>query len=194
MNRYYKNEKGVALLIVLVVIIMVTGMMAMVLNISGTERNMAANNQRTTESFFAAGGSTAVSNRVIKDTLELMDIPTGYPGTVVVDSLTAGGNPTLPDFVEELRNGGGVLANDSTDNVPDLVVTAMTGQNIAIDIDWEAGGVQLAGSELQEFGIAHHKKAGGTGCASGNIYTVDTVSLGSLNTRSNVGSAYFDCQ
>ncbi len=197
MDQSYKNEKGIALLIVISMIALVTGLMVMVLDISGTERTLSSSNQRTIQSFHAAGGGNEISNKVIKDTLQLNAhpaTPKGYPGTIVVDPSTAGGsNATLLDFLEELKTGGGALRNDTAMGSPDLIVTALNNQTIQVDIDYEAGGVMLPGSELEEFAIGHHKKVGGTGCASGTLYSVDTVSLGPIKTKSNVTTAYFDC-
>ncbi len=190
------NEKGIALILVMIMIVLVTGVMVMVLGISGVEKNLASINQRSIQSFHAAGGGNEIASQVIKDVLEINADPTiakNYPGTVILDPATAGGNTALNDFVEELRNGGGTLATDTAAVSPDLIVTALNNQLINIDIDLEAGGVTLPGSEIQEFAIAHHKKIGGTGCPSGNLYSVDAVSLGEKNTRANVGTAYFDC-
>lgn len=190
------NEQGIALVVVMIMIVMVTGLMMMVLGGSGIERNLASINQRSIQSFHAAGGGNEIATQVIKDALELNDDPTiakNYPSTVLLDSSSAGGNTALNDFVEELRNGGGVMANDTASVAPDLIVTALNKQLMNIDIDLEAGGLTLPGSEIQEFAIAHHKKIGGTGCPSGNLYAVNTISLGEKNTRANVGTAYFDC-
>lgn len=190
------NEQGIALVVVMIMIVMVTGLMMMVLGGSGIERNLASINQRSIQSFHAAGGGSEIATQVIKDALELNDDPTiakNYPSTVLLDSSSAGGNTALNDFVEELRNGGGVMANDTASVAPDLIVTALNKQLMNIDIDLEAGGLTLPGSEIQEFAIAHHKKIGGTGCPSGNLYAVNTISLGEKNTRANVGTAYFDC-
>jgi hypothetical protein len=191
-----RNEQGIALIIVMIMIVLVTGLMAMVLGLGGIERNLASLNQHSIQTFQAAGGGNEMSTQVIKDVLLINNDPTSvmsYPGSVVLDTSTAGGNPGLNDFVEELRSGGGILANDTASASPDLVITAMNTQTLNIDIDLEAGGVTLPGSELQEFGIAHHKKIGGTGCPSGNLYSIDTVALGEKKTRANVGTVYFDC-
>ena len=196
MSQSIENEKGIALIVVMIMIVLVTGFMVMVLDISGVERDLASINQRSIQSFHAAGGGNEIASQVIKDVLEINADPTiakSYPGTVVVASATSGGDTSLNDLVEELRNGGGTLADDTASVAPDLIVTALNNQAINIDIDLEAGGVTLPGSELQEFAIAHHKKVGGTGCTSGNLYSVDTISNGEKNTRANVGTAYFDC-
>lgn len=210
---------------IVLMILLVTALLMMALNISGIESNLASTNRRTTQGFQAAEAAIQIANRVIEDTLELNAIPTNppnpattknYPATVVFDCSNSPtlGDKNLHDFVEELRHGGGLLANDSaagdttykctppplvatTDPVapqtrgPDLVVTAL-GHTMQIDIDLE-GGVNLPGSELEEFAIAYHKKVSGAGCGSGTLYYIDVVSVGPLNTRSNVGSAYYKC-
>jgi len=195
MIQNIKNEKGVALLLVLFVIVMVTALITMGLNMSGMERNIASINQRTIESFHAAGGNTETSNQLIRDTLEDNALPTDYPAAVVVDPATAGGDPALPDLVEELRSGGGLLANDSVyDPTPDLLITSFNDQTIRVDIDKEKGKIMMPGSEMLDFAIEHHKKTGGTGCASGSLYSISAVSEGGHNTNAKVGSAYYSCQ
>lgn len=210
---------------IVLMILLVTGLLMMALNISGIESNLASTNRRTAQGFQSAEAATQIAEQVIQDTLELNALPTNppnpsttkiYPAEVVFDcsnSPTLGVN-NLHDFVEELRNGGGLLANDSatgdrTYNCtapplvatadpavaetrgPDLTVTAL-GHTMQIDIDLE-GTVSLPGSELDEFSIAYHKKVSGAGCSSGSLYYTDIVSVGPFNTRSNVGSAYYKC-
>lgn len=199
MIQNIKSEKGVALLVVMVMTVMVTGLITLVLDMSGMELNIASINRRTIESFQSAGGNTETANQVIRDILELNDLPNvikNYPASVLLDPATAGGDSGLPDLVEELRSGGGVLANDSVDDaVPDLLITGYNGdQTIRIDIDKEKGQVTLPGSELLDFAIAPHKKTGGTGCSSGALYRINTVSEGGKKTNSNIGSAYYSCQ
>lgn len=195
MKLMRQDEKGIALLVVLSMISLVGALMVLVLDISGTERNLSSINQRVVQGFQAAGGGNEISNQIIKDTLKNMAIPTGYPSTVVVDSSnsTTVGDPMFPDFIEEIRFGGGALANDAFDTDPDIVVTSLNNQTIQVDVDLEDGDLLLPGSELNEFGIEHHKKVGGTGCTSGALYNVDTASNGPLNTQSRVGTAYLDC-
>ncbi len=198
MHQNIKNERGIALMVVMVMIVMLTALTTLVLDMSGMERNIASINQRTIESFQSAGGNTETSNQIIRDALELNDLPNvvkNYPASVVLDPATAGGDPGLPDFVEELRNGGGILANDSVyDAVPDLLIVGYNGdQTIRVDIDKEKGQVTLPGSELLDFAIAHHKKTGGTGCPSGALYRINTVSEGGNKTNAKVGSTYYSC-
>jgi len=220
-----KKERGAALITMVLMILLVTALLMMALNISGIESNLATTNRRTTQGFQAAEAAIQIANQAVQDTLELNALPTNppnpsttknYPATVVFDCSNSPtlGDENLHDFVEELRNGGGLLANDSAkgDTIydctappivatadpaagrtrgPDLVVTAL-GHTMQIDIDLE-GTVNLPGSELEDFSIAYHKKVSGAGCGAGTLYYVDVVSVGPLNTQSNVGSAYYKC-
>lgn len=222
---FRKNEEGAALITMVLMILLVTALLMMALNISGIESNLASTNRRTTQGLQAAEAGIQIANQVIEDTLELNAVPTNppnpsttksYPATIVFDCSNSPtiGDTGLHDFVEELRSGGGLLANDSASGDttydcaappiaptadpaagetrgPDLVVTAL-GHTMQIDIDLE-GTANLPGSELEEFGIAYHKKVSGAGCGSGTLYYIDVVSVGPLNTRSNVGSAYYKC-
>lgn len=187
-----KETKGAALITVVLMIVLVTALLMMALNISGIEMNLAATNRRTTQGFQAAGGGPEMAPRVVKDILDQNALPTGYPPTVNTDPKVTGGDPALVDLVEEITTGGGALSNDTAQGEPDLTITALNGQTVRVDIDYE-GPATLPGSELEEFAIAYHKKTGGTGCATGTLYNIDGVASGPLSTQSNVGAAYFDC-
>lgn len=188
----YRNEKGVVLLTIMLMMVLVALIIMMALNISQIESTLASTNRRTTQGIFAAGGGAEIAFPVVQDTLAANGLPTGYPATVAVDTATAGGDVNLADFVEEVASGGGTLADDTAAATPDITVTAMNGQTVLIDVDYE-GPATLPGSELEEFGIRYHRKTGGTGCTTGTLYYIDVLSNGPLNSRSNVGSAYYDC-
>jgi hypothetical protein len=129
---------------------------------------------------------------VIKEILEDNALPTGYPATIVLDNTATGGDTGLVDLIEEMATGGGTLSDDTAASNPDLTITALDGQTLQIDIDYE-GPATLPGSELTEFGIGYQRKTGGTGCTTGTIYNINVVASGALSTQSNVGSAYFNC-
>lgn len=222
----WKGERGAALIVIVLMVLLVTALLMMALNIAGIESTLASTQRRTTQGLQAAEAGIAIARQVIRDTLELNAIPTnpptpattkGYPATFVFDCSNSPtlGDPALHDFVEELRNGGGLLANDSvigdttyncvapplattadpavgSTRGPDLVVAAL-GHTMQIDIEHEEGGVTRPGSEFEEFGIAYHKKVAGANCGTGTLYYIDMVSIGPMNTRSNVGSAEFLC-
>ncbi len=179
-------ERGLALVTMLLLLVLVTALGLMALNIGEIESRLAGTNRRTTQSFHAAGGGGEVALPVIRDTLDSYALPTGYPATVAVNSETSGGNPGMPDLLEKLTTG------TVTTTSPDVTVTAFTGQTVRVDVDYE-GPATLPGSELEDFASRYHKKTGGTGCGSGNLYYVDSEASGPLNTRSRVGLAYFYC-
>lgn len=189
-----KEQKGAALITVVLMIVLVTALLMMALNISGIEMNLASVNRRTAQTLYGGtGAGPEIAPSVIKDILDQNALPTGYPATVVLDNTMTGGDPALLDLVEEITTGGGGLSSDSAKINPDVTITALNGQTILVDIDKEPGSVTLPGSELDEFAIGYHKKTGGTGCTTGFLYDIDTVASGALSTQSNVGSAYFNC-
>lgn len=187
-----REDKGAALITVVLMIVLVTALLMMALTISGIEMNLSATNRRTTQTFQAAGGGVEVAPTIIKEILEDNALPTGYPATVSLDNTATGGDTGIVDLIEELATGGGTLSNDTAASNPDMTITALSGQTIRADIDYE-GPATLPGSELDEFGIGYHKKTGGTGCTSGTVYNINVEASGALSTQSNVGSAYFNC-
>jgi Tfp pilus assembly protein PilX len=186
-----KNERGIALVTITLIIILVTAIIAMALNISEIEINLASTNRRTTQGFHAAESGAELSIPVIQDTLDQNAIPTYASSGVVVDPRNVIGSTSIPDFVEELASGVGSL-NDSAKSNPNITITSISGQTVQVDVDYE-GPVDLAGSEFQDFAIGYHRKTGGTGCASGTLYYIDSLANGPVKTQSDVGSAYFNC-
>ncbi|MCG3110797.1 MAG: pilus assembly PilX N-terminal domain-containing protein [Candidatus Manganitrophus sp. SB1] len=187
-----KENRGAALITVVLMIVLVTALLMMALNISGIEMTLSATNRRTTQTFQAAGAGVEIAPTVIKEILEDNALPTGYPATIVLDNTATGGDAGVVDLIEELATGGGTLSDDAAASNPDLTITALDGQTLRVDIDYE-GPATLPGSELDEFSIGYHKKTGGTGCTTGTIYNINVVASGPLSTQSNVGSAYFNC-
>lgn len=194
MNKFsgLKENRGAALITVVLMIVLVTALLMMALNISGIEMTLSATNRRTIQTFQAAGGGVEIAPTVIKDILDGNALPTGYPATIVLDNTATGGDTGVVDLIEELATGGGTLSNDTAASNPDLTITVLSGQTLRVDIDYE-GPATLPGSELDEFAIGYHRKTGGTGCTSGTLYNINVVASGALSTQSNVGSAYFNC-
>lgn len=193
-NKYRprNNEEGVALITVVLVLVLVVAIGIMAFNISEMDSNLASLNRRTTQSFTAAGGGADLANSVILNTMEQNAIPAGYPATVTVTTTDVAGTIGIPDFVERLDGILGSTPRSPVTN-PDVTITAMNGQTVQVNIDYE-GPASLPGSELDEFGIQYHRKTGGTGCGSGILYYIDSVGLGALNTQAEVMSAYYHCQ
>ncbi len=184
------GENGFALVTMMLLMVLVTAIILMALNVTEIDSNLASTNRRTTQGFHASESGSEIGIIVLQETLQKNEIP-GFSGSgVVVDPTNIAGNALIPDFVEEMTSGSG-SSLDSPAN-PDVTITSLSGQVIQVDIDYE-GPTSLPGSELEEFGIGYHRKTGGTGCASGTLYYIDTVANGPMNTKSQVGSAYFNC-
>ncbi len=176
----------------MLMVVLVTAVIMMALNVTGIDSNLASTNRRTTQGFHAAESGAEIAINVLQETLQQNAIPS-YSGSsgVAIPATNTSGNPLIADFVEEMTSGLGSSLDSTTTN-PDITVTSLSGHVIQVDIDYE-GPASLPGSELEEFAIGYHRKTGGTGCASGTLYYVDAVANGPMNTKSQVGSAYFNC-
>lgn len=183
------SPNGAALITTMLIVVLVVALIMMALSISQTESNLASTNRRTAQSFHAAEGGVGITVPVIQDTILQNAVPASYPATVQVDAGTAGGNTALRDFLEEVT---GTSIADTAAATPDLTITALSGQTVQVDVDYE-GPANLPGSELEEFAIQYHKKVGGVGCASGTLYYIDSIASDAMQTQSNVGAAYFNC-
>lgn len=186
----WDDQKGLALITMMLLMILVTSVIMMALNLTGLDSNLASTNRRTTQGFHASEGGSEIGIIVLQDTLQQNAIPT-YPSSgVVVNPINTNGT-AFPDFVREVTSGIGSSADSAKVN-PNVTVTSLTGQTLQIDIDYE-GPVTSPGGELDEFGIGYHKKTAGTGCNSGTLYYIDSVANGPMSTQAEVGSAYYQC-
>jgi hypothetical protein len=185
----WEDQSGLALIMMLLMVLM-TSVIMMALNLTGIDSNLALTNRRTTQGFHASESGSEIGIIVLQDTVLQNVIPT-YPNSgVVVNPVNTNGTP-FPDFIREMTSGIGSSADSASVN-PNVTITSLTGQTLQVDIDYE-GPVTSPGGELDEFGIAHHKKTAGTGCNSGTLYYIDSVASGSMNTQANVLSAYYQC-
>ncbi|MDC4205396.1 MAG: hypothetical protein MPW14_21950 [Candidatus Manganitrophus sp.] len=190
-----KNERGMALISIMLMIVLMTSLLMMALNISSIEINLASTNRRTTQGLHAGEGGADLVIPVVKDTLVLNAIPT-YPiaSKVVVNPLNTAGGLSAPDFVREMTSGssptGGL--SDNPKNNPNVTITALSDQTIQVDVDYE-GPASLPGSELEEQNIGYHRKAAGTGCAAGTVYYINSLATGPMKTETGTSSAYFHC-
>jgi hypothetical protein len=185
-----KESRGAALITVVLMIVLITALLMMALNISGIEMTLSATNRRTVQGLHAAGGGVEMVPDIVKDVID--NGLGGFPPTVKPDDTKTYGDPTREDLLEEMDGVGGAFPPDHASDSPDLTITALSGQTIKIDIDYE-GPKTLSGSELEEFAIAYHRKTGGTGCTTGTVYNIDAISSGVLSSETNVGAAYFAC-
>lgn len=184
------NEKGLALITMMLLMVLVTSVIMMALNLTGIDSNLASTNRRTTQGFHASESGSEIGIIVLQDTLLQNAIPT-YPSSgVVVNPVNTNGT-AFPDFVREVTSGVGSSADSAKVN-PNVTITSLTGQTLQVDIDYE-GSVSSPGSELDEFAMGYHKKTAGTGCNSGTLYYIDSVAIGPMNTQADVSSAYYQC-
>lgn len=191
-NPNSKGQNGFALVTMMLLMVLVTAIILMALNVTEIDSNLASTNRRTTQGFHASESGAEIAMTVLQDTLQQNALPSYSSSSgVMVDSTNTTGNTLIPDFVEEMTSGAGSASDSATSN-PDVTVTSLSGQVIQVDIDYE-GPASLPGSELEEFGISYHRKTGGTGCAAGTLYYIDAVASGPMNTKAQVGSAYFKC-
>lgn len=192
---HWENERGIALVAIMMMIVLMTALLMMALNISGIEINLASTNRRTTQGLHAGEGGADLAIPVVKDTLLQNAIPT-YPSAskVVVNPLNSSGGANSPDFVREMTSGssptGGLLDNPTTNT--NVTITSLTDQTIQVDVDYE-GPASLPGSELEEQNIGYHRKSAGTGCASGTVYYINSLATGPMKTQFGMSTAYYHC-
>lgn len=190
-----ENERGMALISIMLMIVLMTSLLMMALNISSIEINLASTNRRTTQGLHAGAGGADLVMPVIRETLALNAIPT-YPtaSKVVVNPLNTAGGLSAPDFVREMTSGssptGGLL--DNPENNPNVTITALSDQTIQVDVDNE-GPVSRTGSELEEQNIGYHRKSAGTGCPTPTAYYINSLAIGPMKTETGTSLVYLHC-
>jgi len=185
-----------ALVTVMLIMTLVTVLVFMALNVSQIEMSLSATNRRTIQGFHAAQGGLDISFPVLTDTL-VTNAVQNYPSAPASPTVFINTPATTPAsknlFLQKITTGtwsSGV--NDNVNTNPNLTITAIPGQNISVDIDYE-GPVSPPGSGLDDFGGRYHKLTGGTGCSTGTLYYVDALANGPMKSQSETVGSYYSC-
>lgn len=194
------GERGVALVIALMVMVVLAMLGAAAIMTSTTEVEIAGNEKLYQTAFYAADAGAQLAPRAIRDVLSEYESPS-YNGVIV--SVRDG-------LLEELLHFGTANDDPSTDSpsmnpdieIPSVVGPSWTGgtpelpnrtrgYSAGIDVDRSAGTVGLAGGGM-EFGAGYHGIGGGgtAGGGTGILFTITSESRGPKSTRSRVQTQY----
>ncbi len=124
MKKRLKNEEGMILVMVLVLMMVIAVLGVMAINTSTIDIQIFGNQKRSSESFEVAQAGIEVSIPIIENTLLDGEVPdfTALP-EIVLDG----------DVGDEVL--GVVVSDDSVSNLPDVTVTMAGGANARTDID-----------------------------------------------------------
>jgi Tfp pilus assembly protein PilX len=170
-----KNEKGLALVVVMVVMATLSLLGVSIIMISSFEDKIAANIKRSEQTFYPADGGAEIIPGVLNDTIELNANPS-YTDITTNDT----------NFINEVM---GYASNndgdtDTPNNNPDFSIN-VSNQNINIDVD-RIRADTLEGGSI-EFAAGY--EGIGAGASGGGIaiyYIGDSQADGAVSTRSNV--------
>ncbi len=206
----HKQEKGVALITVVLVTALVVGLVAMALT-NGMIGKVLTQTYRTERTFLQCSqGDLELANRLLVMGIERTLAPGQFGNVqaasqdtnaiantvIVVDNATVNGPPGPEfDFIEELHKNGtppeqAALAADTVldpnpnANTPDIVIRKVETPNCTtnIDIDYLFTKVAASGYSLDE-GLMPAGYLGGVSCVQGDIFSVVAV------TRNNATGA-----
>jgi hypothetical protein len=206
----HREEKGVALITVVLVTALVVGLIVMALT-NGMIGRVLTQTYRTERTFLQCSqGDLELANRLLVMGIEGTLVPGQFGDVqvasqnmndivntvIVVDNSTVNGPPgPVFDFIEELHKDGtpveqAALSADTVlnpapgANTPDIVIRKIETPNCTtnIDIDYLFRKVDSSGYALDE-GLMSTGQLGGATCAHGDIFSVVAV------TRNNATGA-----
>ena len=140
-NKKWGNEKGMALIIALLVTsaLVVVGSISMM--ITNTELDIAKNDRFGKEAFFIADAGTPISTKILNDMI--LNEGIDYSDPSYNEYMNSGIFFDSYLFLNEVRNYHSPALEqdlndklvDSPDNMPDITAT-VSNKNVTIDVDW----------------------------------------------------------
>jgi Tfp pilus assembly protein PilX len=122
MKKRLKNEEGMILVMVLVLMMVIAILGIMAINMSTIDIQIFGNQKRSTEAFELAQGGSDLSIPIIENTLADGALPT-LPNTIGLAT----------DLEDEIM--GTTVSNDDINNLPDVTITMANGAKALVDID-----------------------------------------------------------
>jgi hypothetical protein len=176
------QERGSALAITMLVLMLVTVIGLFALSTTDVEIQISGNERLYQQAFYAADAGSDFAQRVAWETHGLGVLP---------DTTTDVGTVTLHDSLFDELMDYDTAENDSdTDsplNAPDITVQ-MASLTTNIDVDGTSG--YLAGAAIQ-FGAGYEGIGAGMGQGGvGKFYTIDSLSQGLRSSSARVESRY----
>ncbi len=187
--RIANNEKGVALVVGTLLLLVATAVGVIALSTS-TTNVMISGNQRLSEINFAAADSgVSVSIPVIKDAISERHIDSTY-GNITVDDSDSDPANGIPDFIDELV-GELPVSNDTASKSPDLSFLL---DNTTVNVDVDYLYRDYAKGSAIEFASGYEgigKGAGGKGSVE-VYYAINSLGIGSVGSETEVCAIYRD--
>ncbi|VAX29905.1 hypothetical protein MNBD_NITROSPIRAE03-1599 [hydrothermal vent metagenome] len=193
--RIANNEKGVALIVGTLLLLVATAVGVIALSTS-TTNVMISGNQRLNEVNFAAADSgVSASIPVIKSTISKRTIDPIYinpatKGALSVDNSDTDPSNGIPDFIDELVGESSVNA-DTASKTPDITFS-LNDTTVNVDVDYLYRGY-AKGSAI-EFASAYEgigKGAGGKGTVE-VYYAINSLGIGNVGSETEVCAIYRD--
>lgn len=192
--RIANNEKGVALIVGTLLLLVATAVGVIALSTS-TTNVMISGNQRLSEVNFAAADSgVSASIPVIKSTISERTIDPTYinpttNGALTVDNSDSDPANGIPDFIDELM-GESPVNGDTASKTPDITFS-LNDTTVNVDVDYLYRGY-AKGSAI-EFASGYEgigKGAGGKGIEV--YYAINSLGIGNVGSETEVCAIYRD--
>jgi hypothetical protein len=187
-SSFHWNEKGAALAIALMMLVILAILGTAAIMTSTNEMDIAGNEKQYQVAFYAAEGGTEMTHRIIEDTLDLGTVK-DYGNEITFHST----------FLDDLMQyEGSDNSTDSPSNNPDItivmpVIDPDSGEQVAqttvkVDVDGTSGYLPGAGIQYAAGYDGIGAGAGGGGVAK--YFTVDTQSIGVRNSSASIRTYY----
>ncbi len=193
--RLAKNEKGVALIVGTLLLLVATAIGVIALTTS-TTNVMISGNQRLSEVNFAAADSgVSVSIPVIQSSISERDIDPKYIDPAQKEDITVDDSDSdpangIPDFIDELVGESPVNA-DTVSKTPDLSFL-LNDTKVNVDVDYLYR--DYAKGSAIEFASGYEgigKGAGGKGSVE-VYYAINSLGIGNVGSETEVCAIYRD--
>jgi len=192
--RIVNNEKGVALIVGTLLLLVATAVGVIALSTS-TTNVMISGNQRLSEINFAAADSgVSVSIPVIKSSISERSIDPKYidppKGALTVDNSDSDPANGIPDFIDELV-GASPVNSDTASEKPDMWFS-LNDTTVNVDVDYLYRGY-AKGSAI-EFASGYEGIGKGAG-SKGSVevyYAINSLGIGNVGSETEVCAIYRD--
>ena len=141
-NKKWKNEKGMALIVAILVTTALVSVGTLAMMMTNTEIDISKNDRFGKEAFFFTDGGNGIATKIIKDVYWEYEIDTTEYSGITVNS------NVINEIFNYVANDGNV---DTPDNNPDITFN-MNGKSINTDIDFRFKQQRPGGSLLTHMG------------------------------------------
>jgi len=206
--QHHTNEKGVALITMMLMSLLVVGLVLMAITNGMVGKTLTSSHLRDRRNVQCAEGNLnmgeAVFLSVFRDGAQSLATAPGAAtlageAGLFVDASMQAGDTTFSDLDEEMRGLVDTTEGLPNANRPDMTIRDPNNPNCAtaVDVDFvysKQGGGSVAGAAVAESANEYHVLIGGAACDNGTLYNINTNTTSNITAaQSTIRSVYNKC-